>query len=279
MNGQGVTKDYRVGVSLLKVAAGYIQTPNSASNPFPLKPFQDGYDKYTPLVCVPPVVQQTSSCYTPYQEICKRVGRSGTVTCRYTQNPQARVCNQQATLCAPPTRGDVFNAGFLRQALPIPMPATALYKIYQPVWQAQQALSNLYSRGTGVAKTCATSQFFWETSVRRHIAENRENNIPDDWSLRIDMIRLYTHSTVTDAQGNPVKNRYTLAVQDENGNGTSYNNVVETPISNSTDGSTMGEYLDAWLPQNNRGCTEAVKAPNSDEAGYFDDVYWVRPAR
>jgi len=278
MNGQGVARDYRVGVSLLKVAAGYIQTPQSTANPFPLKPFQDGYDKYAPLICVPPVLKQAARCFTPYQEVCT-YNSDSYVSCRYEQNAAARVCNQQATLCAPPTRGDVFNGGFLKQALPVPMTQSALYKIYQPAWQAQQALSNLYSRGTGVAKSCATSQFFWETSVRRHLAENRENNIPDDWSLRIDMIRLYTYSKITDAQGNPIKNRYTLALQDENGRGTSYNNVIETAVSTSTDGSSIGEYLDAWLPQNNRGCEQAATGASGNEIGYFDAMYWVRPAR
>lgn len=278
MNGQGVPRDERLGVSLLKVAAGYIQTPKSAVNPFPLKPFQDGYDKYAPLVCVPPISRQVASCYTPYQEICRYDIENG-IECRFQKNTAGRVCNQQVALCAPPSRGEVFNAGFLKQVLPTPLPETALYQTYQPEWRAQQALSNLYSRGVGVAKSCATSQFFWETSVRRRLAENRENNIADDWSLRIDMIRLYSHSTITDAQGNPVKNRYTLAVQDENGNGTSYNNVVETPVSTSTDGSSMGEYLDAWLPQNNRECEQAVTAGNANEMGYFDAMYWVRPAR
>lgn len=279
VNGQGVWQDYRLGISLLKVAAGYIQTPRNTENPFPLKPFQDGYDKYVPLVCVPPLLWQPTNCFTPSQEICRRNSLDGNVLCRYAQNPNARICNQRGTLCEQPSRNDLFNPAFLKQSLPNPMPATALYKIYQPLWQAQQALSNAYSRGTGVAKTCATSQFFWETGVRRHLAENRENNIPDDASLRIDMIRLYRHSTVTDAQGKPIKNRYTLSVQDENGNNTSYNNVVETEVSTSTDGSSIGEYLDAWLPQNNRNCREAAQISKSDDTGYFDALYWVQPAR
>jgi hypothetical protein len=68
-------------------------------------------------------------------------------------------------------------------------------------------------------------------------------------------------------------------VQDENGNNTSYNNVVETEVSTSTDGSSIGEYLDAWLPQNNRNCREAAQISKSDDTGYFDALYWVQPAR
>jgi hypothetical protein len=41
----------------------------------------------------------------------------------------------------------------------------------------------------------------------------------------------------------------------------------------------MGEYLDAWLPQNNRECEQAATGASVNEMGYFDAMYWMRPAR